>query len=70
MKLVVHGMQGFDYERAARELKIPEDFQVEAMAAVGKPGRKEELPEELREREFPSGRKKISEIAFEGRFGK
>jgi len=27
--LVVHGMQGFDYDRARTELKIPNDFQVE-----------------------------------------
>jgi nitroreductase len=34
---VVHGMQGFDYERAREALRIPEDFRVEAMAAVGLP---------------------------------
>jgi hypothetical protein len=33
-------MQGFDYERARKELHIPDEFQVEAMAAVGKPGRR------------------------------
>ncbi len=31
--LVVHGMQGFDYERAKTELGIPEAYTVEAMAA-------------------------------------
>jgi len=36
--LVVHGMQGFDYDRARKELRIPDDFQVEAMAAGGRPG--------------------------------
>ena len=41
-------MEGFDYERARTELKIPEAFEVEAMAAVGKPGAKEMLPEKLR----------------------
>src|SRR5262249_14854080 len=29
--LVVHGMEGFDYERARIELKIPSEFQIEAM---------------------------------------
>ena len=29
----------------------------------------EDLPEELREREFPSSRKNIEEIVFEGAFG-
>ena len=32
---VVHGMQGFDYERAKTALKVPEGFSVEAMIAVG-----------------------------------
>ena len=66
--LVAHGMQGFDYERASAELKIPEGFRVEAMAAVGRPGRAEDLPESLRERESPSPRKKLAEIVCEGPF--
>ena len=61
-------MQGFDYERARKELAIPDEFQVEAMAAVGKPGPKELLPEKLRARETPSDRRKLSESVFEGPF--
>jgi nitroreductase len=66
--LLVHGMQGFDYDRAREVLNIPDDYEVESMIAVGKPGKKENLPEKLQEREFPSTRKKVSEIAFEGKF--
>jgi nitroreductase len=66
--LVVHGMEGFDYERARVELRIPDEFQVEAMAAVGKPGPKELLPEKLRERESPNDRRKVSESISEGPF--
>lgn len=66
--LVVHGMEGFDYERARTDLKIPEGFRVEAMAAVGKPGAKESLPERLREKESPSKRRQISESICEGPF--
>ena len=66
--LVVHGMEGFDYERARKELRIPEEFQVEAMAAVGKPGPKELLPEKLQQRESPNDRRKLSESVFEGPF--
>lgn len=66
--LVVHGMQGFDYERARRELGIPEEFHVDAMAVVGKPGDKAELPEGLRARELPSNRRPLSETVREGRF--
>ena len=36
--LVVHGMAGFDYARAKTTLNIPDDFHVEAMAAVGRAG--------------------------------
>jgi len=66
--LVVHGMEGFDYDRARKELRIPDEFQVEAMAAVGKPGPKELLPEKLRARESPNDRRKLSESIFEGPF--
>lgn len=66
--LVVHGMQGFDYDRARKALNIPDVFQVEAMIAVGKPGKKEELPDDLREREQPSPRKNLSETVMEGTF--
>jgi nitroreductase len=65
---VVHGMEGFDYERARNELRIPDEFQVEAMAAVGKPGPKELLPEKLQARESPNDRRKVTESIFEGPF--
>jgi len=64
--LVVHGMEGFDYERARTELKIPDGFRVEAMAAVGKPGPKETLPEKLQAKESPNDRRKLSESICEG----
>lgn len=68
--LVVHGMEGFDYDRAQSELNIPDDYTVEMMFAVGKPGKKEDLPREMQEREFPSDRKKLEELVFEGKFTK
>jgi len=67
--LVVHGMEGFDYERARVDLHIPDEFQVEAMAAVGRPGPKELLPERLQKRESPNDRRKVRESIFEGPFG-
>ena len=66
--LVIHGMQGFDYDKAKNDLNIPDLFQVEAMIAVGMPGEKDNLPENLREREFPLPRKTLSEIVIEGNF--
>lgn len=68
MDLVVHGMAGFDADKARMALSIPDDYAVHAMAAVGRPGSPESLPPELREREIPSGRKAVSEIAREGPF--
>ncbi|MDH3670483.1 MAG: nitroreductase family protein [Gammaproteobacteria bacterium] len=68
MGLVVHGMQGFDYDKARLELNVPDEFQVEAMIAVGKPGKREDLPADLQGREQPSVRKPVAEIAIEGGF--
>lgn len=68
MGLVVHGMAGFDKEAARRELAVPDDWEVEAMAAVGRPGEVDELPESLRQKEKPSGRKSLAEVAVEGPF--
>lgn len=65
---VVHGMQGFDYERARTVLAIPDGYRVEAMAAIGRPGLKASLPEELRARESPNDRKKLAETVCEGVF--
>lgn len=64
--LVAHGMAGFDYERAKATLSVPDDFTVEAMAAVGKPGAKEELPSQHLAREFPSQRRPVTELVFAG----
>ena len=66
--LVVHCMQGFDYERAKLDLHIPDDYTVEAMVAVGKPGNPDDLPENERTREMPNIRKSVREFAFEGPF--
>jgi nitroreductase len=65
---VVHGMQGFDYERARVALEIPDEFRVEAMAAVGRPGAMDALPEALRQRETPNDRRKLEMTICEGAF--
>lgn len=68
MGLAVHGMQGFDYDKAKKVLRIPDGYKVEAMIAVGKKGKKKDLPQYQQEREFPSARKGIAEIVMEGVF--
>lgn len=70
MNLVSHGIEGFDYDRTKSELNIPDDFTVEAMCAIGKPGKKEFLSEDLQKRENPSPRKPITELIFNGKFSK
>jgi nitroreductase len=67
--LAAHGMQGFDYERAREAFQISDDYEVEAMAAIGHPAPADILPPELQDQETPSERKKVSEIVAEGEFG-
>ncbi len=68
MDIVVHGMEGFDYDRARTALAIPDDYQVEALFAIGKYGNKEELPADLAAKEVPSGRNPLDHFVFEGKF--
>ena len=66
--LVVHGMSGFDYQKAKEVLHVPEGYTVEAMFAVGKPGALEELPEDMQKTENPAPRKTQNHFVFEGVF--
>jgi nitroreductase len=68
MGLVVHGMQGFDFDKARTALSVPDDYAVAAMFAAGKPADVSVLPEKLREREKPSDRLPIDQIICEGAF--
>jgi hypothetical protein len=66
--LVVHGMRGFDAARARSSLRIPDEFAVEAMAAVGRPGRLQDLPETFHAQESPNGRRPLGETVIQGAF--
>jgi len=68
MGLVCHGMAGFDFEKARTVLKVPDDYAVAAMFAVGRPGDPGALSPELREREKPSDRRPVRESICEGVF--
>lgn len=68
MGLVIHGMIGFDFEKAAKAVALPANMAVEAMIAVGYPGNKEELDEPYRGREAPNPRNPIESMICEGRF--
>jgi nitroreductase len=68
MGLVVHAMEGFNYEMARKKLNIPDTYDIHAIIAVGKPGKLEVLPKDMQEDEKPSQRKPINEIAYKGKF--
>ena len=64
----VHGMVGFDANRAFEERRVPKVYTVEAVYAVGRMAHPAGLPEELRTRDVPSDRRSLGELAFEGGF--
>jgi nitroreductase len=66
--IIAHGMEGFDYDAIKKALQIPDTFTVEAMIAIGKPGKKEDLPEAIQKKEVPSTRKQLTEIVAKGSF--
>jgi len=66
--LAIHPISGFDYEAAKKVLEIPDNYDVCAMIVIGHPGDKNELAAAFLEREVPSDRKFLTEIAGEGKF--
>lgn len=68
-ELAVHPMAGFDWGSVHDTLDVPaEEFDAEAMVAVGQRADAETLPEELQEREQPSDRKSLEDLTFRGSF--
>ena len=63
-----HGMTGVDFAKAREVLKVPEGFRIEAAIALGKQAPADRLPEFLREREAPSDRKPLADVAWSGVF--
>jgi nitroreductase len=63
-----HGMAGIEKDKIRAELGLPENYAVEAAVAIGKVGDKSVLSAKLQERESPSSRKPLAEIASEGKF--
>jgi len=67
--LATHPMAGFNAARARADLRIPDDYNVEAMIAVGRPGDPDQLPAELRGADRqPSGRRPARDSICEGTF--
>lgn len=65
--LSTRAMGGIHHDRAYEALGVPvEDFESMIGIAIGYPGSREILPNELHEKEQPSARKRTTEFAFEG----
>jgi nitroreductase len=69
--LAVHQMGGFHKDRVRELFSIPEDYEPVVAAAIGYRGDLEDLAEDQRQREMsPRSRKPLSELVFEGEWGK
>ncbi|MEI3605533.1 nitroreductase family protein [Pseudogracilibacillus sp. SE30717A] len=66
--LITHGMGGFDRVKAKEVLNIPEEYEVQALFALGYHDPDAKLSDQHREREVPSGRNPVSSFLFEGTF--
>lgn len=64
-----HGIGGYDRELARETLKIPADFALEALVALGRQGPLDTLDEDFHAQESPNARKPLAEIVFAGEFG-
>ena len=63
--LIMHEMGGFDVQRAVEVFKIPEDYEIGIMIAIGYQDKHSVLPERFREKAYsPRVRRKLSEIAY------
>lgn len=67
--LITHAMGGFDPVLARTTLEIPDDYELQAVIAIGYRGSKDALPEKFHDREFPNSRRPAQESLFSGKFG-
>jgi nitroreductase len=71
LDLAAHPMAGFNAEQARADLKIPSDYELIAMIAVGYPGDPTILPDRLKQRELAlRERNGVSAFVFAGEWGK
>jgi nitroreductase len=64
-----HGIGGYDRSLARETLKIPEDFALEALVALGRQGTLDTLDEDFHAQESPNTRRPLAESIFAGTFG-
>lgn len=68
MGLFAHAMGGFDRDKLATAVGLPEGHTLHCVVAAGEQGPAEALPEALAARETPSQRKPVTDISVHGRF--
>lgn len=68
MGLSCRGIAGFNVHKVRETLHVPVRFKVEMAVAIGRIGRKDDLPEKLRNQENPSHRRPLNQSAFAGGF--
>ena len=66
--LVVHGLEGFDYEKARTVIRLPADHTILAMCAIGHLGDTSVLPPDIAAKEIKSDRKPLDQFVFEATF--
>lgn len=63
-----HGMSGVEFDAVQESLAVPDRYRIEAAAVIGRIGDAAALPEKLRAREVPSGRRPLADSLIRGRF--
>lgn len=66
--LISHAMGGFSRKKAKEVYNLDDTIDVIAVVALGKYGDKNDLPEELQEREKPDTRKKLEDLILDNCF--
>ena len=66
--LITHAMGGFFEDKVRVQFKIPADWGIHAIVALGYQGPSNQLSREIQEREIPSTRKPLHELWREGHF--
>lgn len=64
-----HGIGGYDRALARETLKIPEDFALEALIALGRQASLDTLDADFHAAESPNARRPLSQSVFAGTFG-
>jgi nitroreductase len=63
-----HAMAGIHFDDVARRLRVPDEFRIHIAVAIGMQADPSRLPSALQDREHPSPRRPLEDIAFVGRF--